>query len=151
MRSSAGFILCGAGSLSIRMYECGKRPRSTSANARECVRQAEQAPTQERRGKLIELARVWMAAASQRGGRQAQVTFTWWLVPLSSREPGVVLRASWPSIAARIHSRAMSNSFSRSSGLGAWFANLTQSRANSSNSDADDMVRLRQGSIRRVE
>jgi hypothetical protein len=31
--------------------------------ARECVRQAEQALTQERRGKLIELARVWMAAA----------------------------------------------------------------------------------------
>jgi hypothetical protein len=31
--------------------------------AQECVRQAEQAHTQERRGKLIELARVWMAAA----------------------------------------------------------------------------------------
>jgi hypothetical protein len=31
--------------------------------ARECVRRAEQAPTEERRGKLIELARVCMAAA----------------------------------------------------------------------------------------
>jgi hypothetical protein len=32
--------------------------------ARECARQAEQAHTEERRGKLIELARVWMAAAA---------------------------------------------------------------------------------------
>jgi len=31
--------------------------------ARECARQAEQEATQERRDKLIELARVWMAAA----------------------------------------------------------------------------------------
>jgi len=31
--------------------------------ARECIKQAEQAPTEERRGKLTELARVWMAAA----------------------------------------------------------------------------------------
>ena len=34
------------------------------AYARECVRQAEQEQTEERRGKLIELARVWMAAAA---------------------------------------------------------------------------------------
>jgi ribosomal protein L20 len=34
------------------------------AYARECVRQAEQAQTAERRGKLIELARIWMAAAA---------------------------------------------------------------------------------------
>ena len=33
------------------------------------------------------------------------------------RDLGVVLYASSPSIAARIHSRAMSNSFSRSSGV----------------------------------
>ena len=36
-------------------------------------------------------------------------------------------------MAARIHSRAMLNSFSRSSGLGACLAKFTQSRANSSN------------------
>jgi hypothetical protein len=61
------------------------------------------------------------------------------------RDPGgVLLRASSPSIAARIHSRAMSNSFSRSSGLLACLASFTQSRANSSNSDPDDMGALRQ-------
>jgi hypothetical protein len=52
---------------------------------------------------------------------------------------GLLLAASSLSIAARIHSRAMSNSFSRSSGLLACLASLTQSRANSSNSDPDDM------------
>ena len=42
----------------------GHEARKYLGYARECVRQAEQAPTQERRGRLIELARVWMAAAS---------------------------------------------------------------------------------------
>jgi hypothetical protein len=44
-------------------------------------------------------------------------------------------------ITARIHSRARLSSFSRSSGVSACSANLTQSRANSSNSfaDPDDM------------
>jgi hypothetical protein len=60
------------------------------------------------------------------------------------RDCGVVFCASSPSIAARIHSRAMSNSLSRSSGLLACLASLTQSRANSSNSDPDD-THLRQG------
>jgi hypothetical protein len=40
-------------------------------------------------------------------------------------------------ITARIHSRARLSSFSRSSGVSAYSANLTQSRANSSNSFAD--------------
>jgi len=61
------------------------------------------------------------------------------------RDCGVVFCASSQSIAARIHSRAMSNSLSRSSGLLACLASLTQSRANSSNSDPDDMTHLRQG------
>src|SRR6478672_6436953 len=49
--------------------------------------------------------------------------------------PGLVV------ITARIHSRARLSSFSRSSGVSACSANLTQSRANSSNSfaDPDDM------------
>ena len=42
----------------------GHEARKYLGYARECVRQAEQAPTQERRGRLIELARVWMAAAN---------------------------------------------------------------------------------------
>jgi hypothetical protein len=52
---------------------------------------------------------------------------------------GVVPGASSASIAARIHSRAMSISLSRSSGLLACVASLAQSRANSSNSDPGDM------------
>jgi hypothetical protein len=53
-----------------------------------------------------------------------------------------VLRvASSTEIIARIHSRARSSSFARSSGVSACPASLTQSRANSSNSfaDSDDM------------
>ena len=53
-----------------------------------------------------------------------------------------VLRVtSSTEITARIHSRARSSSFARSSGVSACPASLTQSRANSSNSfaDSDDM------------
>jgi hypothetical protein len=46
------------------MQIMGHEAKKYFAYARECVRQAEQAQTEERRGKLIELARVWMAAAA---------------------------------------------------------------------------------------
>jgi len=43
--------------------------------ARECLRQAEEADTSERRDKLLELARVWAdAAAAIEGNGQAGVT-----------------------------------------------------------------------------
>jgi len=51
------------------MQIMGHEANKYFAYARECVRQAAQAQTEERRGKLIELARVWMAAAANRGGR----------------------------------------------------------------------------------
>jgi len=46
------------------MQIMGHEANKYFAYARECVRQAAQAQTEERRGKLIELARVWMAAAA---------------------------------------------------------------------------------------
>jgi hypothetical protein len=54
------FVRCG---LSIGRMIMGHEAKKYLGYAQECVRQAEQAHTQERRGKLIELARVWMAAA----------------------------------------------------------------------------------------
>jgi hypothetical protein len=58
-----GFILCGAGSVSVGCIAMGHEAKKYLGYARECARQAGQAHTEERRGKLIELARVWMAAA----------------------------------------------------------------------------------------
>jgi len=46
------------------MQIMGHEANKYFAYARECVRQAAQAQTEERRGKLIEMARVWMAAAA---------------------------------------------------------------------------------------
>jgi hypothetical protein len=58
-----GFILCGADSFQSRRMIMGHEAKKYLGYARECVRQAEQAHTEERRGKLVELARIWMAAA----------------------------------------------------------------------------------------
>ncbi len=62
--ASAGFISYGTGTGSLWMQIMGHEANKYFAYARECVRQAAQAQTEERRGKLIELARVWMAAAA---------------------------------------------------------------------------------------
>ena len=55
--------MCDGGSIHSGRMIMGYEANKYLGYARESIKQAEQAPTEERRGKLTELARVWMAAA----------------------------------------------------------------------------------------
>ena len=63
----------------------GREAKKYFACARECVRQADEATSAERRDKLLELARVWMVAALTEGNIA---------VPTASPERGIARRLS---------------------------------------------------------
>jgi hypothetical protein len=134
----AGFISCGADTGHFGCKSWGTRQKSTSpTRVNASGKPSKRRPRSVAASSLNWLAYGWRRPPTRRppGARALQLP----ACRVLRRDPDLTLRASSASIAARIHSRAMSNSLSRSSGVVACLASLTQSRANSSNSDLDDM------------